>query len=51
MAVLFGECFDGGFAINHGGDDFAFFGVLLGADYNVIAIADCDIDHGVADHF
>ena len=50
MAVLLGECFDGGFAINHGGDDLALFGVLLGADYDVIAIADRDINHGVSDN-
>ena len=40
MAVFLGECFDGGFAIDHGCDDFALFGVLLGADYDVVAIAD-----------
>ena len=51
MAVFLGECFDGGFAIDHGSDDFAFFGVLLGADYDVIAIADRNINHGVADDF
>ena len=51
MAVFLGECFDGGFAIDHGGDDFAFFDVLLGADDDVVAIADCYIDHGVTDDF
>ena len=51
MAVFFGECFDGGFAIDHGGDDFALFCVLLGADYDVVAIADRNIDHGVTYDF
>ncbi|MEN9325490.1 MAG: hypothetical protein RL414_1244 [Actinomycetota bacterium] len=48
MAVLFGECFDGGFAIDHGGNDLAFFGSLLLADHHVIAIADREVDHGIA---
>ena len=51
MAVFFGECFDGGFAINHGGNDFAFFARFLGTDYDVVAIADCNIDHRVSDDF
>ena len=51
MAVFLGECFDGGFAIDHGGNDFAFFCVLLGTDYDVVAIADCDIDHGITHDF
>ena len=49
MAVFLGECFDGGFAIDHGSDDLALFGVLLGTDHYVIAIADCEINHGVAE--
>ena len=48
MAVLLGECFDGGFAIDHGGHDFAFFGVLLGTDYDKVAIADGQVDHGIS---
>lgn len=51
MAILLGESFDCGFAIDHGGDDLAFVGILLGADYDVIAIADCNINHGVAYDF
>ena len=51
MAILVGECFDCGFAIDHGCDDLALVGILLGADYDVIAIADGDINHGVADDF
>ena len=51
MAVLFGEGFDGGFAIDHGGDDFAFFGVLLGTDHDKVAIADSQVDHGIAYDF
>ena len=47
VAVLFGECFDGGFAIDHGCNDLALFGVLLLADHNEIAIADSGIDHGI----
>ena len=49
VAVFLGECFDSGFAIDHGGDDFALFARFLGPDYDVIAIADCNIDHGVTD--
>jgi len=48
VAVLFGECFDGGFAIDHGCNDLALFGVLLLANDNKIAIADSGIDHGIA---
>ena len=51
MAILLGESFDCGFAIDHRGDDLALVGILLGADYNVIAIADCNIDHGIAYNF
>ena len=51
MAVFLGECFDGGFAIDHGSDDFTFFARFLGADNDVIAIADCKIDHRVSDDF
>jgi len=51
VAVFFGECFDGGFAIDHGGDDLALFSVLLGADHDIVAIADGDIDHGIAHDF
>ena len=51
VAVFFGECFDGCFAIDHGCDDLAFFGVLLLADDYEIAIADSGIDHGIAFDF
>ena len=51
MAVFFGECFDGGFAIDHGGNDLALFGVLLGADHDKVAIADGEVDHGIAYDF
>ena len=51
MAVFLGECFDGGFAIDHGGDDFAFFGVLLGTDHDKVAIADGEVDHGISYDF
>ena len=51
MAVFFGECFYGGFAIDHGGDDFAFLGIFLGTDYDKVAITDCKIDHGIAHDF
>ena len=51
MAVLLGECFDRGFAIDHGGDDFALFGVLLGTDHDKVAIADGQVDHGIANDF
>ena len=51
MAVFFGESFDGGFTIDHGGDNFAFLGVLLGTDHDKVAIADGEVDHGVADDF
>ena len=51
MAVFLGECFDSGFAIDHGGDDFALFARFLGTDNDVIAIANCNIDHGVANDF
>ena len=40
MAVLFGESFDGGFAIDHGGDDLALFARFLGTDHDKVAIAD-----------
>ena len=48
MAVFLGESFDGGFSIDHGRDDFALFARFLGTDNDVVAIADCNIDHGVA---
>ena len=51
MAVFLGECFDCCFAIDHCSDDLALFGVLLRADNDVVAIADCEVDHGVADDF
>ena len=51
MAVLFRECFDGGFAIDHGGDDLALLGIFLGTDYDKVAITDGQIDHGVAYDF
>ena len=51
MAIFLGESFDCCFAINHCCDDLALFGVLLGADHDVIAIADCNIDHGIAHYF
>ena len=51
MAVLARESFDGGFAIDHGRDDLALFAGLLAADHDIVAIADCSIDHGVADDF
>ena len=49
MAVFLGESFDCGFSIDHCCDDLALFGILLGADNDVIAIADCKVNHGVAD--
>ena len=49
MSVLLGESFDCCFAVDHCGDDLALFGVLLGADNDVVPIADCEINHGVAD--
>ena len=51
MAVFLGESFDGCFAIDHRCDDLALFGILLGADNDVIAIAYREINHGVADDF
>jgi len=48
VAVFLGECFDGGFAIDHGGDDFALFARFLRADHDKVAIADGQIDHGIA---
>ena len=51
MAVFFGECFDGCFAIDHGSDDLAFFGVLLLANDNKVAVANGGVDHGVALYF
>ena len=51
MAVFLGESFDCGFSIDHCCDDLALLGVLLGTDYDVVAIADCEINHGVADDF
>ena len=49
MAVFLGERFDCRFAVDHCCDDLAFFGILLGADNDVVTIADCEINHGVAD--
>ncbi len=51
MAVFLGECFDGGFAIDHGGDDLALLGVLLGTDHDKVTIADGQVDHGIAYDF
>ena len=51
MPVFLGECFDGGFAFDHGGDNFTLFARFLGADHDVVAIADCNIDHGITDDF
>ena len=49
MAILLGESFDCCFAVDHGCDDLALFGVLLGTDNDIVAIADREINHGVAD--
>ena len=51
MAVFFGESFDCGFAIDHGGDDLALFGGLLGTDHDVVAVADRKINHRITDDF
>jgi len=48
VAVLLGECLGGGFAIDHGGDDFVLLGVILGTDHDKVAIADGQVDHGIA---
>ena len=48
MAVLHGEGFDGGFAIDHGSDDVALVAIFLGTDDDVVAVADGGIDHGIA---
>ena len=49
MAILLGESFDCRLAVDHCSDDLALFARFLGADNDVIAIADCKINHGVAD--
>ena len=51
MAIFFGESLDCGFAIDHCRDYLTLFSILLGADDDVVAVADCDIDHGVAYYF
>ena len=51
MAIFLGESFDGGFAIDHGGDDLALLGIFLGADDDKVAIADGEVDHRVAYDF
>ncbi len=51
MAIFLGESFDRGFTIDHRGDDLALLARFLGADYDIVTIADRDIDHGVADDF
>ena len=48
VAVLHGEGFDGGFAIDHGGHDVALVAIFLGADHDVVAVADRGINHGIA---
>jgi len=47
VAVLHGEGFDSGFAIDHGSDDVALVAILLSADDDVVAVADSGINHGV----
>ena len=51
MAVFLGESFDGGFAINHCGNNLALFASFLGADNDEVAIADCEIDHRIPHNF
>ena len=43
-----GELFDGGFAVDEGDNDFAGFGVVLGADDDEVTFANTGVDHGVA---